>query len=160
MIALPTMLRYGYHVKTATGVIAATGTITQVVPPSLTLLVLADQLGKPVGDMYAGAIGPSIAQTLIFMLYILVLSVLRPRWVPPLPVEARTLRGWVLLKRVLWGVVPAMSLIFLVLGTIFSASPRRRRPARWARSAPSCSPALRSRLTGRSSGRRWTAPCA
>ena len=119
MIALPAMLRYGYHVKTATGVIAATGTITQLVPPSLTLLVLADQLGKPVGDMYAGAIGPSIAQTLIFMLYILVLSVLRPRWVPPLPVEARTLRGWVLLKRVLWGVVPAMSLIFLVLGTIF-----------------------------------------
>ncbi len=64
MIALPAMLRYGYHVKTATGVIAATGTITQLVPPSLTLLVLADQLGKPVGDMYAGAIGPSIAQTL------------------------------------------------------------------------------------------------
>jgi tripartite ATP-independent transporter DctM subunit len=119
MIALPAMLRYGYHVKTATGVIAATGTITQLVPPSLTLLVLADQLGKPVGDMYAGAIGPSIAQTLVFMLYILVLSMLRPRWVPPLPVEARTLRGWVILKRVLWGVVPAMSLIFLVLGTIF-----------------------------------------
>jgi len=119
MIALPAMLRYGYHGKTATGIIAATGTITQVVPPSLTLLVLADQLGKPVGDMYAGAIGPSIAQTLIFMLYILGLSVLRPHWVPPLPVEARTLRGWTLLKRVLWGVVPAMSLIFLVLGTIF-----------------------------------------
>src|SRR5918992_1633176 len=101
MIALPAMLRYGYHVKTATGVIAATGTITQLVPPSLTLLVLADQLGKPVGDMYAGAIGPSLAQTLIFMLYILVLSWLRPQWVPPLPPEARTLRGWALLARVL-----------------------------------------------------------
>jgi tripartite ATP-independent transporter DctM subunit len=119
MIALPAMLRYGYHVKTATGVIAATGTITQLVPPSLTLLVLADQLGKPVGDMYAGAIGPSLAQTLIFMLYIGVLSWLRPHWVPPLPPEARTLRGWALLRRVLWGVVPALSLIFLVLGTIF-----------------------------------------
>jgi tripartite ATP-independent transporter DctM subunit len=119
MIALPAMLRYGYHAKTATGVIAATGTITQLVPPSLTLLVLADQLGKPVGDMYAAAIGPSIAQTAVFMLYILVLSLLRPQWVPPLPVEARTLRGWALAKRVLWGVVPAMSLIFLVLGTIF-----------------------------------------
>jgi tripartite ATP-independent transporter DctM subunit len=119
MIALPAMLRYGYHAKTATGVIAATGTITQLVPPSLTLLVLADQLGKPVGDMYAAAIGPSIAQTAVFMLYILVLSLLRPHWVPPLPVEARTLRGWALVKRVLWGVVPAMSLIFLVLGTIF-----------------------------------------
>jgi len=119
MIALPAMLRYGYHVKTATGVIAATGTITQLVPPSLTLLVLADQLGKPVGDLYAGAIGPSIAQTLLFMLYILVLSWLRPQWVPPLPESARTLRGWALWRRVLWGVLPALALIFLVLGTIF-----------------------------------------
>src|SRR5687767_5625123 len=116
MIALPAMMRYGYEMKTATGVIAASGTITQLIPPSLVLVVLADQLGKPVGDMYAGAIGPSIVQTAVFMLYILVLSVLRPQWVPPLPMEARTLRGWALAKRVLWGVVPAMSLIFLVLG--------------------------------------------
>ncbi|MGH8741829.1 MAG: TRAP transporter large permease, partial [Burkholderiales bacterium] len=119
MIALPAMLRYGYQVKTATGVIAATGTITQLVPPSLTLLVLADQLGKPVGDMYAGAIGPSLAQTLIFILYIGVLSWLRPHWVPPLPKEARTLHGWALVNRVLWGMVPSIVLIFLVLGTIF-----------------------------------------
>jgi tripartite ATP-independent transporter DctM subunit len=119
MIALPAMMRYGYQTKTATGVIAATGTITQLVPPSLTLLVLADQLGKPVGDMYAGAIGPSLAQTLVFMLYIGVLSWLRPHWVPPLPPEARTLRGWALAKRVVAGVVPALGLIFLVLGTIF-----------------------------------------
>ena len=60
MIALPAMMRYGYDMKTATGVIAASGTITQLIPPSLVLMVLADQLGKPVGDMYAGAIGPSI----------------------------------------------------------------------------------------------------
>jgi tripartite ATP-independent transporter DctM subunit len=119
MIALPAMLRYGYHVKTATGVIAATGTITQLIPPSLTLVVLADQLGRPVGDLYAGAIGPSIAQTLLFMLYIFVLSLVRPHWLPPLPREARTLAGWALWRRVLWGVLPAMALIFLVLGTIF-----------------------------------------
>jgi tripartite ATP-independent transporter DctM subunit len=119
MIALPAMLRYGYHVKTATGVIAATGTITQLVPPSLTLVVLADQLGRPVGDLYAGAIGPSIAQTLLFMLYIFVLSRLRPAWLPPLPAEARTLKGWALWRRVVAGVLPAMGLIFLVLGTIF-----------------------------------------
>jgi tripartite ATP-independent transporter DctM subunit len=119
MIALPAMLRYGYHVKTATGVIAATGTITQLVPPSLTLVVLADQLGKPVGDLYAGAIGPSIAQTLLFMLYIFVLSRLRPAWLPPLPAQARTLKGWALWRRGVAGVLPAMGLIFLVLGTIF-----------------------------------------
>ena len=119
MIALPAMMRYGYHMKTATGAIAATGTITQVIPPSLTLLVLADQIGRPVGDMYAGAIGPSAAQVLIFLAYILVLSWLRPHWVPPLPPEARTLSGWALWRRVIAGVVPAMGLIFLVLGTIF-----------------------------------------
>jgi len=119
MIALPAMMRYGYHLKTATGAIAATGTITQLIPPSLTLLVLADQIGRPVGDMYAGAIGPSAAQVLIFLLYILVLSWLRPHWVPPLPPEARTLSGWALGRRVIAGVVPAMGLIFLVLGTIF-----------------------------------------
>ena len=73
MISLPAMMRYGYEMKTATGVIAASGTITQLIPPSLVLIVLADQLGKPVGDMYAGAIGPSIVQTLLFMLYIFVL---------------------------------------------------------------------------------------
>jgi len=119
MIALPAMMRYGYHMKTATGAIAATGTITQVIPPSLTLLVLADQIGRPVGDMYAGAIGPSAAQVLIFLAYILVLSWLRPHWVPPLPPEARTLSGWALWRRVIAGVAPAMGLIFLVLGTIF-----------------------------------------
>jgi tripartite ATP-independent transporter DctM subunit len=119
MIALPTMLRYRYHVKTATGVIAATGTITQIIPPSLTLVVLADQLGRPVGDMYAGALGPSILQTLIFMLYIFALTLAVPKWLPPLPPEARTLHGWRLAGRVLAGIVPAAALIFLVLGTIF-----------------------------------------
>ncbi len=62
MISLPIMLRYGYNPRVATGVIAASGTITQLIPPSLVLVVLADQIGKPVGDMYAGAIGPSIVQ--------------------------------------------------------------------------------------------------
>jgi tripartite ATP-independent transporter DctM subunit len=119
VISLPIMMRYGYDMKTATGVIAASGTITQLIPPSLVLVVLADQLGRSVGDMYAGAIGPSIVQTLLFMLYIFVLSLLKPHWMPPLPASARTLHGWALWKRVLWGMVPSLVLIFLVLGTIF-----------------------------------------
>src|ERR1700741_391390 len=69
MISLPVMMRYGYDMRYATGVLAASGTITQLVPPSLVLVVLADQLGKPVGDMYKGAWGPSILQVLIFALY-------------------------------------------------------------------------------------------
>jgi tripartite ATP-independent transporter DctM subunit len=119
VISLPVMMRYGYDMKFATGVIAASGTITQLIPPSLVLVVLADQLGKSVGDMYKGAIGPSIMQTAIFLLYTFGVAMLRPKWVPPLPPEARTQRGWALWKRVLWGMVPSVVLIFLVLGTIF-----------------------------------------
>ena len=119
MIALPAMMRHGYDMKIATGVIAASGTITQLIPPSLVLVVLADQLGKSVGDMYAGAIGPSIVQTLLFILFIFIVSIFKPHLVPPLPAEARTLRGWALWKRVLWGVIPSLGLIFIVLGTIF-----------------------------------------
>ncbi len=119
MISLPVMLKYGYDMKIGTGVIAASGTITQVIPPSLVLIVLADQLGVPVGDMYLGAIGPSILQIGFFALFILAVSILQPHRVPALPPEARTLRGWPLIGKVLWGMVPSVVLIFLVLGTIF-----------------------------------------
>jgi tripartite ATP-independent transporter DctM subunit len=119
MISLPIMMRYGYDMRIATGVIAASGTITQVIPPSLVLIVLGDQLGKSVGDMYAGAIGPSILQILLFVLFIAGVSIFAPHKVPPLPDEALTERGWVLWWRVLKGMVPSVVLIFLVLGTIF-----------------------------------------
>src|SRR5688572_6340809 len=119
LISLPVMIRYGYSQRLATGVIAASGTITQLIPPSLVLIILADQLGRSVGDMYKGAFGPSIAQTLLFMAYIFVMAKLRPHTMPPLPPEARTLHGWALWGRVIWGMVPSVVLIFLVLGTIF-----------------------------------------
>ena len=119
VISLPIMIRYGYNMRLATGVIAASGTITQLIPPSLVLVVLADQLGRSVGDMYKGAIGPSLVQTLLFMAYIFAVTLIKPQWVPPLPPEARTQRGWVLWKKVLWGMVPSVVLIFMVLGTIF-----------------------------------------
>jgi len=91
----------------------------QVIPPSLVLIVLADQLGKSVGDMYLGAIGPSIAQILIFLLFILILSFINPKLMPPLPKEARTPMGWDLIKTVVLAILPSMALIFIVLGTIF-----------------------------------------
>ena len=74
MISLPIMMKYGYDMRIATGVIAASGTITQVIPPSLVLIVLGDQLGKSVGDMYAGAIGPSILQVALFIGFIVCVS--------------------------------------------------------------------------------------
>jgi tripartite ATP-independent transporter DctM subunit len=119
MISLPIMLKYGYDMKIGTGVIAASGTITQVIPPSLVLIVLADQLGVPVGEMYLGAIGPSIMQIALFTAFIFLVSVIRPKLVPALPPEARTLRGWALASKVAWGMIPSLVLIFLVLGTIF-----------------------------------------
>jgi tripartite ATP-independent transporter DctM subunit len=119
MISLPIMMRYGYDMRIATGVIAASGTITQVIPPSLVLIVLGDQLGQSVGDMYAGAIGPSILQILLFMAFIAVVSVVAPHKVPPLPPEALQPRDWRLWWRVLRGMVPSVVLIFMVLGTIF-----------------------------------------
>ena len=119
LISLPVMMRYGYDMKFATGVIAASGTITQLIPPSLVLIVLADQLGRSVGDMYAGAWGPSLIQVLLFSLYVLLVSIFRPQWVPGIPPESRTMTGWPLVKKCLWGIIPSVVLIFLVLGTIF-----------------------------------------
>src|SRR5689334_21644933 len=118
LIALPVMMRYGYDMRLATGVIAASGTITQLIPPALVLVVLADQLGRSVGDMYRGAIGPSIAQVGLFCLYILFLSLWRPAAMPALPTEARTLGGMALAWKLISGMVPSLDLIFVVLGTI------------------------------------------
>ena len=119
IISLPVMMRYGYSVRHTTGVIAASGTITQLIPPSLVLVVLADQLGRSVGDMYLGAIGPSCIQVALFAAYVALLSVVRPQDVPALPPEARVLRGWPLIARCIRGMVPSIILIFIVLGTIF-----------------------------------------
>jgi tripartite ATP-independent transporter DctM subunit len=119
MISLPIMMRYGYNMRLATGVIAASGTITQLIPPSLVLVVLADQLGKSVGDMYKGAIGPSILQTLLFLAFIVGVVIFRPKWVPAIPKEAREPLGWKVVSKVLMGMIPSIVLIFLVLGTIF-----------------------------------------
>src|SRR4249919_179843 len=90
LISLPIMLRYGYDRRVASGVIAASGTLAQIIPPSLVLIVLADQLGRSVGDMYRGAIVPGLVLTGIYMLYILFMSIVRPKSMPALPLEART----------------------------------------------------------------------
>src|SRR3954465_9031038 len=119
VISVPVMMKYGYSTRHTMGVIAASGTITQLIPPSLVLVVLADQLGRSVGDMYAGAIGPSLIQVALFCIWVAILSIIRPQDVPALPLEARTLNGWPLLKKCLRGIIPSLGLIFLVLGTIF-----------------------------------------
>src|ERR1700747_3646391 len=118
LISMPVMIRYGYNMRYITGVLAASGTITQLLPPSLVLIVLADQLGKSVGDMYLGAWGPSIFQIFLFAGYTFVLGIFKPDHVPPVPKEARTLTGWPLWRKCLLGIIPSARLVFVVLGTM------------------------------------------
>ncbi|HKE39461.1 MAG TPA: TRAP transporter large permease subunit [Casimicrobiaceae bacterium] len=92
LISLPIMLRYGYDRRFASGVIAASGTLAQIIPPSLVLIIMADQLGKSVGDMYAGAFIPGITLACLYAFYTMGVCAVRPQWAPALPEEARTLR--------------------------------------------------------------------
>ena len=85
LISLPIMLRYGYDRRFAAGVIAASGTLAQIIPPSLVLIIMADQLGQSVGDMYAGAIIPGMLLTGMYALYVFSVSLLKPSWAPALP---------------------------------------------------------------------------
>jgi TRAP-type mannitol/chloroaromatic compound transport system permease large subunit len=92
LISLPVMLRYGYDRRLATGVIAASGTLAQIIPPSLVLIVMADQLQKPVGDMYEGAFIPGLVLTGLYAGWVFIASMIAPQWAPGLPPEAQTLR--------------------------------------------------------------------
>ena len=92
LISLPIMLRYGYDRRLAAGVISASGTLAQIIPPSLVLIVMADQLGRSVGDMYQGAFIPGLALALLYALYVLAMTIVRPGSAPALPPEALTLR--------------------------------------------------------------------
>jgi TRAP-type mannitol/chloroaromatic compound transport system permease large subunit len=92
LISLPIMLRYGYNRTIATGTITASGTLAQAIPPSLVLIVLADQLGRSVGDMYAGGLLPGLMLVGLYLAFIAAVAIIKPDWVPALPQEARIYR--------------------------------------------------------------------
>ena len=92
LISLPIMMRYGYNQPLAAGVITASGTLAQIIPPSLVLIVIAEQLGQSVGDMYKAAFIPAFALVGIYVVVVMVIAVVRPTWVPALPYEARIYR--------------------------------------------------------------------
>jgi len=117
MFSLPLMLRYGYDTRLATGVIVASGTLAQLIPPSLVLLVLSDQLGIPVGDLFVGALIPGLMLSGCYALYVLVLGFFRPDLAPAMPPS--TLTSGELFQRSLRAIVPPVILIFAVLGSIF-----------------------------------------
>lgn len=119
LISIPIMMRYGYNHRIAAGVVAASGTLAQIIPPSLVLIVMADQLGKSVGDMYSGAILPSLGLLSLYVLYILGVSIISPAKVPAIPVAERVTYDLYGYSKALLTLAPPLFLVFLVLGTIF-----------------------------------------
>jgi len=119
LLSLPIMLKYGYDKQLAAGVIVAAGTLAQLIPPSLVLVVLSDQIGVGVGDLFAGALIPGLMLATAYGLYVLVVAWLRPNAAPALPPAARSLKGPELARRVIRSVVAPSFLIFAVLGSIF-----------------------------------------
>ncbi|MEA5553968.1 TRAP transporter large permease subunit [Anabaena cylindrica UHCC 0172] len=119
LISLPIMLRYGYNKELATGVIAASGTLGQIIPPSVVLVVLGDQLGVSVGNLFIGSVIPGLMIAGAFALHVLIVAFLKPEVAPALPAEVREIGGKALRKRVVQVMLPPLILILLVLGSIF-----------------------------------------
>jgi tripartite ATP-independent transporter DctM subunit len=119
LISLPVMMRYHYSKELAAGVITASGTLGQIIPPSIVLIVLADQLGVSVGDLFLGALLPGLMLAGLYALYVIAAAIVRPRWAPALPPEERAQKGGALVRQVLSVMVPPLVLILLVLGSMF-----------------------------------------
>ncbi|MEY3256921.1 MAG: hypothetical protein RLZZ29_2056 [Cyanobacteriota bacterium] len=119
MLSLPVMIRYGYDNKLAAGVIIASGTLAQLIPPSLVLVILSDQIGVSVGDLFLGALIPGLMLSGSYILYILAIAFFQPDKVPDIPANVEILTGAKLLKKVIKAVLPPILLIFAVLGSIF-----------------------------------------
>src|SRR5471030_2991183 len=111
LISLSVMMRYGYSKRLATGVIAASGTLAQIIPPSLVLIILADQMGASVGDLYEGALVPGLTLAGLYAVYVLIVSIVKPEAAPALPLAARTLKGRALAWRAVTCLIPPVVLI-------------------------------------------------
>ncbi len=119
LISLPIMLRYGYNKELASGAIVASGTLGQLIPPSIVLVVLADQLGIPVGNLFIGSIIPGLMMASVFAIHVIIVSLIRPDVAPALPPEERNISKKALIKQVTQAMLPPLLLILLVLGSIF-----------------------------------------
>ena len=120
LIALPTMLRRNYDKGLASGVICASGTLGQIIPPSIVLVLVGDILGVPVGDLFLGALIPGVSLAVLYTLYLLGVSFFRPQVAPPIPREERTaISSRELLRRIGKVLVPPLFLMLAVLGSIF-----------------------------------------
>lgn len=121
LLALPTMLRRNYSPVLATGTIAASGTLGQIIPPSIVLVILADIMSVPVGTIFLGAVIPGLVLVVLYIGYIIAIGYIRPQDAPPIPeAELATISKVDLIRRVLFSLLPPMSLMVAVLGSIFA----------------------------------------
>ena len=118
VISLPVMIKYGYSKKLATGTICAAGTLGQIIPPSIVLIILGDVFQLPVGDLFQAALWPGLVLVGCYILYILVISFLKPDVAPAVTVPEEEKKGS--LQRALFAILPPLTLIILVLGSIFA----------------------------------------
>ena len=120
LISLPIMRRYGYADELSAGVIAASGTLGQIIPPSVVLVVLADQMGISVGDLFIGGLLPGLMLAGLYAVYVIGVAIVRPDAAPALPAAERDAVGFELLRQVLMVMAPPLVLILIVLGSIFA----------------------------------------
>jgi tripartite ATP-independent transporter DctM subunit len=126
LLSVPTMLRRGYNKSLITGTVSASGTLGQIIPPSIVLVLIGDIVGVPVGDLFRGAIFPSLLLVLLYICYILIISYIKPSLAPPLPKsELDALTFPILFKKLAKALFPPLFLMLTVLGSIFAgiASP-------------------------------------
>ena len=126
LLAVPTMLKRGYQKELATGTVSASGTLGQIIPPSIVLVLIGDIVGVPVGDLFMGAVLPGMVLVGLYIVYIVLISFLKPEWAPSIPAEElATLTPGVLFRTFSRALVPPLFLILAVLGSIFAgvASP-------------------------------------
>ena len=126
LLAVPTMLKRNYNKELVTGTVSASGTLGQIIPPSIVLVLIGDIVGVPVGDLFMGAVLPGFLLVALYILYIVLISNLKPNWAPPIPkAELAAMPPGVLARRVLQALIPPLFLMVAVLGSIFAgvASP-------------------------------------
>jgi tripartite ATP-independent transporter DctM subunit len=120
LISLPVMLKYKYDKSLACGTICASGTLGQIIPPSIILIILGDVLGIPVGDLFKAAVGPGLILIGVYVLYILIYSFVKPESAPALPLDDDVSSKRQQYGRALKAIIPPLALILVVLGSIFA----------------------------------------
>lgn len=120
LISVPVMRRNGYEDELTLGVVAASGTLGQIIPPSLVLIILGDQMGVSVGALFRAALVPGLILTGAYAAYVLIVALVKPEAAPAMPAEARAIGGAALARRVLLSLLPPLTLILVVLGSIFA----------------------------------------